>query len=34
MIDLPIPGEAADPDDGEFRLTGAAKPAKRGRKKK
>jgi hypothetical protein len=34
VIDLPIPGEAKEDDDGEFRLTGASKPAKRGRKKK
>jgi hypothetical protein len=34
VIDLPIPGEAKEEDDGEYRLTGAAKPAKRGRKKK
>ena len=33
VIDLPIPGEAKEEDDGEYRLTGAAKPAKRGRKK-
>ena len=29
VIDLPIPGEVKETDDGEFRLTGAAKPAKR-----
>jgi hypothetical protein len=34
VIDLPIPGEAKEDGDGEFRLTGAAKPAKRGRRKK
>jgi hypothetical protein len=34
VIDLPIPGEAKEEDDGNYRLTGAAKPAKRGRKKK
>jgi hypothetical protein len=34
VIDLPIPGEAKEEHDGEYRLTGAAKPAKRGRKSK
>jgi hypothetical protein len=33
VIDLPIPGEPKEDDDGEYRLTGAAKPVKRGRKK-
>ena len=28
VIDLPIPGEAKENDDGEYRLTGAAKPAR------
>lgn len=34
VIDLPILGEPQEDDDGKFHLTGAAKPAKRGRKKK
>jgi hypothetical protein len=34
VIDLPIPGEAKGGADGEFRLTGASKPAKRAPKKK
>jgi hypothetical protein len=34
VIDLPIPGDTQETDDGgAFRLTGTAKPAKRGRKK-
>ena len=34
VIDLPIPGEIKEGNGGEYRLTGAAKPAQRGRKKK
>jgi hypothetical protein len=34
VIDLLIPSEAKEDDDGKFRLTGAAKPTKRGRKSK
>jgi hypothetical protein len=34
VIDLPIPGEAKEEVDGEYRLTGATKPTRRGRKKK
>jgi len=35
VIDLPIPGEAKEDDaDGQYRLTGAAKPARRGRNRK